>query len=333
MIALVFPGWIAGWLLFVGLRRCAASSNDRNRAADISIVIPARDEEENLPRLLQSIARQTVPAREVIVVNDCSRDQTAAIAEAWKAKVIDATPPPTDWRGKTWACQQGAEAASGAILLFLDADTWLEHDALSCVAHQLNTGAISIAPYHCVPTLREQFSAFFHLVMLGAAGPRNLLGQSLLIDRATYRKVGGHGAVRQSVLENFALTEKLRPATSVRSGRGVLNMRMYPHSWRELSDGWSKGFAIGAAKTSRLRLALIIVWLGSCILAVNHVATYVLVAFHIALLLRRIGNYNFLTAVLYPLPLLYFFALFARSILRGRSPSTMVWKGRPLRAA
>jgi 4,4'-diaponeurosporenoate glycosyltransferase len=333
MIALILFGWIAGWLLFVGLRRCSAWADDRSRAGEISIIIPARDEEENLPRLLQSIARQTVAPREVVVVNDCSRDQTAAIAEAWSTTVIDGSPPPADWRGKTWACQQGAEVASGATLLFLDADTWLEHDALSCIAEQLNAGAISIAPYHCVPTLREQFSAFFHLIMLGGAGSQNLLGQSLLIDRATYSKVGGHRAVRQNVLENFALAEKLRPATSVRSGRGVLNIRMYPHSWRELSDGWSKGFAMGAAQTSTLRLALIIVWLGSCILAVNHFATYALIAFQIALLLRRIGNYNLLTALFYPLPLLYFFAVFARSILRGSTRSTIVWKGRPLRAA
>lgn len=333
MITLILSGWIAGWLLFFGLRRCAASPNEDKRAAEISIVIPARDEEENLPRLLRSIARQTVEPRGIIVVNDRSRDQTAAIAEAWGTKVVDGTPPPSHWRGKTWACQQGAEAASGATLLFLDADTWLERDALSCIAHQLSAGAISIAPYHCVPTLREQFSAFFHLVMLGGAGPRNLLGQSLLVDRATYRKVGGHGAVRENVLENFALAEKLRPAICLRSGRGVLNMRMYPHSWRELSDGWSKGFAVGAAETSPLRLALIIVWLGSCILAVNHIAGYALIAFQIALLLRRIGNYNLLTALLYPLPLLYFFAVFARSVLRGRTRSTILWKGRPLRAA
>lgn len=333
MIALVLSGSIAGWILFVGLRRCTAWAHECSRAEGISIIIPARDEEENLPRLLQSIARQTVAPREVIVVNDCSRDQTAAIAKAWSMTVIDGSPPPSNWRGKTWACQQGAEAASGDVLLFLDADTWLEHDALACIAQQLNAGAISIAPYHCVPTWREQFSAFFHLIMLGAAGFQNLLGQSLLIDRAAYSKVGGHRAVRQNVLENFALAEKLRPATFVRSGRGVLNMRMYPHSWRELSDGWSKGFCIGATKTSPLRLALIIVWLGACILAVNHVATYMLIALQIALLLRRIGNYNLLTALLYPLPLLYFFVVFTRSILRGSTRSTVVWKGRPLRVA
>ena len=300
---------------------------------EISVIIPARDEEENLPRLLHSIAQQNIAPYEVIVVNDCSRDQTAAIAKEWGAKVIEGAQPSNDWRGKTWACQQGADAAGGALLLFLDADTWLERDALSCITHQFQTGALSIAPYHCVPTLREQFSAFFHLIMLGGAGPKNLLGQSLLIDRATYAEVGEHRAVRRRMLENLALGEKLRRASRIRTGRGALNMRMYPKSWRQLIDGWSKGFANGAAETSPLRLALIIIWLGGCILAPGHAATYALMAFQIALLLRCLGNYRLLTALLYPLPLLFFFAVFARSIVRARTATSISWKGRPVRAA
>ena len=333
MTTVILLGWIAGWLIFIGLRRCAVYPSDAKTAAEISIIIPARDEAENLPRLLRSIAQQTVGPREVVVVDDCSRDNTAAIGKEWSAKVIDGAPPSTDWCGKTWACQQGADATRGALLLFLDADTWLERDALSRITHHFQSGAISIAPYHCVPTWREQFSAFFQLVMLGGAGPKNLLGQSLLIDRPTYADVGGHDAVRGRILENFALGEKLNCASSARTGRGVLNMRMYSKNWRELIDGWSKGFAHGAATTSTLRLAFIVLWLGGCILALSHPATYALMAFQIAVLLRRIGNYRLLTALLYPLPLLFFFAIFTYSILRARTATSISWKGRPVRVA
>ena len=160
-----------------------------------------------------------------------------------------------------------------------------------------------------------------------------MLGQSLLIDRASYAEAGGHRAVRERIAENFALSAKLRTRSSLRTGRGVLNMRMYPRGWRELSDGWSKSFAHGAAETSPMRLVLIVCWLGGCTLALSHPATYLLTAFQIALLLRWFGNYRLLTALLYPVPLLFFLAIFARSLLHSRTRTSVSWKGRSIHVA
>lgn len=327
MSAVVLLGWCAGWLLFVGTRRCAAASSSDEIEQNVSVIIPARDEEENLPRLLRSIAPHNA-----IVVDDCSRDRTYEIAQEHGARVIRGTPPPKGWRGKTWACQQGADAADGDLLLFLDADTWFERGGLAAMAHAFaGGGALSIAPYHSVPTLREQFSAFFNLVMIGGAGPNDLLGQCLLIERTSYVKSGGHRAVRDQVIENFRLGRKLRGARS-RLGRGVLNVRMYPHGWRDMINGWSKSFASGAAQTSPLRFALVTVWVTGAVFALGHGATYAAFALQLAILLRRVGAYWIVTALLYPLPLAFFFAVFARSIFRTGTRGSISWKGRPVRA-
>lgn len=91
----------------------------------ISIVIPARNEAARLPRLLTCLAEPNGPKAdgfEVIVVNDSSTDGTKRFAEKWGARVLTVSPPP-GWTGKSWACQRGAEEASGELLVFLDADT------------------------------------------------------------------------------------------------------------------------------------------------------------------------------------------------------------------
>ena len=328
MIALVLLGWVAGWLLLGNYRYCRLAPGAGKLAAKPSIIIPARNEEQNLPRLLQSIAS----ADEVIVVDDCSADRTREVARAHGARVVVGTPPPPGWFGKTWACQQGANAATGEVLLFLDADTSLEKNAIATMSNEFRGNAISLAPYHCVPTLREQFPAFLNLVMLAGAGPHQLLGQSLLIDRATYKGIGGHAVVRSELMENFALSQKLNHTARGLLGRGVVAMRMYPGGWREMIDGWSKSFAPGAARVSLVRFMLVIVWITGCVLAVMHPLTYATFALQLGFLLRRIGSYRWLTALLYPIPLLFFVFVFARSAFQMHNNERILWKGRVVRA-
>lgn len=343
---LFFVGWLIGWLLLARLRACAPNESKRSR--EVTIIIPARDEEENLGRLLQSIAQQSFPAREVIVVDDCSSDRTAEVARSARARVIAGTPPPSGWRGKTWACEQGAREAKSELLLFLDADTWFAPDGLRRMVSEFTSGALSVAPYHVVPSLREQFSAFFNLVVLAGSGAftllsdrlpaRGLLGQCMLIERDTYNRVGGHGAVREHVLENFALGNKLRAigeTVRCRAGRDAVYIRMYSRSWPELIDGWSKGFASGAVQTAPWLLLLIIAWLAALTFSVIHLSpvAYLLSAFQIAWLLRRIGSFNFLTAILFPFPLLFFFAVFTRATLVRRGRREVRWKGRSVGVA
>ena len=348
----------AGWLVLGRMRRCAPAPGTDPAGERLSIIIPARNEENNLPTLLRSLGGQPARPREIIVVNDASTDGTTDVATRHGARVVQSQLLPDGWRGKTWACHQGAQAATGGLLLFLDADTWFEPDGLRRVLREFESaggGALSVAPHHEVRKSHEQFSAFFNLVMLAGTGaftlrgdglaPRGLLGQFLLIERAAYQRAGGHESVKGRILENFWLAEKLRDAgvsLRCRAGRGVFAFRMYPAGWREMVEGWTKGFASSAGQTPLPILLLVITWMTGLMLAPLSLAlvglrwpgltVYALCAGQVWWMLRRAGTFHWAAALLYPAPLMFYFAVFARSAWRAARKQKVEWKGRQIRA-
>lgn len=359
LLAVTTTLWLAGWTVLGRVRRCDHGEPNQGVPAErLSIIIPARNEEQNLPALLRSIAAQSDSPHEILVVNDASTDRTAEVAREFGACVIDSQPLPEGWRGKTWACHQGAQAATGEWLLFLDADTWFEPGGLRRVLAEFRAadrGVLSVAPYHVVRDVHEQCSAFFNLVMLAGTGaftmlgdrltPRGLLGQFLLIERTVYQRMGGHAAVKSRILENFWLAEQLRAAgvpLRCRGGQGVFAFRMYPQGWREVVDGWTKGFASGAGQTPLPILLLIIAWMiGLMIVPLGlafagkpllWLAAYGLCAAQVLRMLRCVGTFHWSGALLYPVLLMFYFVVFARSVCRSRSKQTVAWKGRQIRA-
>ena len=334
--------WSAGFLLLSRLRPCAQVSVTR-LSLPASVIIPARNEEHNLPRLLRSLASQPLKLHEIIVVDDGSTDRTAEMARQLGATVIPSQPVPEGWGGKTWACHQGAQAATGDLLLFVDADTWFEPDGLAHALSAYNNGAFSVGPYHAVRRPHEDLSLFFNLNMIVGTVPGGLFGQMLLVDQESYRRVGGHGTVRGRILENFWLAGQFRasgiPVRSV-AGRGVLSFRMYPNGLGDLVKGWTKGFASGAGQTPRGMLVLMVAWMTGLMLAtlgglatgdwLRWGAAYLLCAMQVAWFSRLVGAFRWFTAALYPLPLVFFFLVFAWSVLR--SGKRVQWKGREILA-
>ena len=341
--------WLVGFVVFWRLP-VPRSSPTLSAYPSLSIVIPARNEETNLPALLRSIFSQSVQPREVIVVNDGSTDRTAAVAREFGATVLESLPLPAGWRGKTWACHQGAALASGDLFLFLDADTWFEPAGLRKIldAYLARGGVLSVGPYHAVRRPYEQLSAFFNLAMTAGMGaftllgsalpPRGLFGQMLMVNRAAYFRVKGHEAVKDRILENFVLAKHFQAAgvpLRCYGGKGALAFRMYPNGLKELVGGWTKAFASGAGGTSRPLLCLIVAWMCGMFSALNLLASqpnwqsvciYLLFALQLYAMLRRIGAFRWYTALFYPVPLIFFFAVFAWSAIRRRGQ--VQWKGR-----
>ena len=332
--------WLAGFVLLGRLRTLDSHSAPVGSPLSISIIVPARNEERNLPALLRSITGQSVRPLEVIVVDDGSTDRTAEIAKENGATVMASMPLPEGWRGKTWACQQGADAARGDLLLFVDADAWFESDGLSRIIKAYPGGAFSVGPYHEVRRPYEQLSAFFNLVMALGTSPGGLFGQMLLVDRESYGRVGGHAAVKGRILENLYLAERFGDAgIAVQSviGKGVLSFRMYPNGLGELVQGWTKGFASGAGRTPRVLLIVIVAWLTGLMLPIGSVpvsmwagVSYFLFAAQVRFMSGRVGSFRWYTALLYPIPLAFFFVVFGWSVLR--SGRAVAWKGRQIRA-
>jgi 4,4'-diaponeurosporenoate glycosyltransferase len=136
----------------------------------VSIIIPARNEENSLPNLMNSLAIQTYKNFEIIIVNDNSTDNTSQVAKEYGAEVLNLQGLPEGWLGKNWACWNGALKAKNPYFLFLDSDTFLNKNALETIIlkYQKTPGAISIQPYHYMEKPYEQLSAFFNAVLIGA---------------------------------------------------------------------------------------------------------------------------------------------------------------------
>ncbi|MBL9128985.1 MAG: glycosyltransferase, partial [Verrucomicrobiales bacterium] len=196
--------WAAGFLL-LGRLVPLVGTPARGVPPTVSVVIPARNEELNLPTLLGSFAAQSVKPHQILVVDDGSTDRTAETARRYGATVVASQPLPEGWRGKTWACHQGACHATGELLLFVDADTWFEREGLAGILGGYRGGAFSVGPYHAVRKAFEDLSLFFNFAMTAGTVPGGLFGQMLLVDRESYRRAGGHEAVRGRVLENVRL--------------------------------------------------------------------------------------------------------------------------------
>ncbi len=349
--------WGAGaWLCWrIPQPRGPAARHDpaARHASTLSVVIPARDEQATLGRLLSSLASQTRPAEEVIVVDDGSTDETASVAAAHGAKVLTAGPLPAGWTGKAWACQEGAAAATGATLVFLDADTWLVPDGLERLAgaHARlgGRGLVSVAPYHVIERPYEALSALCNLVTLmgtGAFTPQGAwarsvgsFGACLVGDRREYLALGGHGAIRGEVVDDLSVVFR-EAGSPVRllGGRGCLEYRMYPGGLGQLVEGWTKNLASGAALTRPWLMVAVVAWVSGLITApwrvlaggriASSVGTYVAYGLQVEWLLRRIGRFGRGIGLAYPLPLVAFLGLFGRSAGLTFGRGQVSWKGR-----
>lgn len=355
VVAVAACGLCAGFLLFHA-DRSAAGAPVTSDLSDVTVVIPARNEAQNLRPLLQSLQASSARPAAVLVVDDDSVDATAAIATAGGATVLTAGQKPSDWKGKPWACWQGAQHAATPLLLFLDADTRLLPDGLARMRGMFGAAsqpkALSVLPYHVTLAVYEQLSLFFNiLVATGAGGfsgfdgTHGLFGQSMLIQRDLYFRAGGHAAVRQHVLENFHFAERVRQAegtVETARGTGVLAMRMFPDGLQSLWVSWMKGFANGAGATQPRTMLLSILWLtgaataftalllGSNVVRTAAAVLYLLNAAQIGFLARKVGTFRWYTALAYAVPLVFYFVLFGLSAARSRTKTTVLWKGRPV---
>ncbi len=347
----VVPGWLAGWWLFRRVPGLPRSGSASAAATTVSVVIPARDEAASLPGLLTSLASQARRPDETIVVDDHSRDGTAAVAAAAGATVLAAPALPPGWTGKAWACWNGAHRATGEVLVFLDADTTLGPDALLRLLGTLDGGGgiVSVQPWHYTVHRYERLSAYFNVIAtMGtglaagrAAGSRPVgpFGPCIAVRRREYFRHGGHRVVQQEILDDLALAKHFPQVRSFGgTSAGTVGYRMYPHGLGQLVEGWSKNFAAGASATPLVRLALIVTWLGGSILAspggwpaapgsVIAAAAYLAYAGQFAAMLGQLGRFGPMTAAAFPVCLAGFIAIFLRSLLlsaRGRAR----WKDR-----
>jgi 4,4'-diaponeurosporenoate glycosyltransferase len=325
----------------------------------ISIIIPARNESRRILHLLDSLAGQTLSPLEVIVVDDSSTDDTAAIAAQKGCRIVKAGELPEGWVGKSWACWQGASCASGDVLIFLDADTRLEEDGLEKIAAVFSTkgGAISVQPYHLIQKPYENFSAVFNIIVMMGTNlftplgnrlkARAFFGPCAVCSKEDYLRTGGHQRVKDSILDDIALGNLFRDSgvpVNCYGGKGTICFRMYPGGLLEVVEGWSKNFGTGAKSIGISSFLLISLWITGGFSSIYFLAQALATGFNTVpaliyyglysgqmfWMLRRIGNFSPFISIFYPVGFLFFLFVFIRSLFLTFFSRQVTWKGRKI---
>lgn len=345
-------------VLFNHFPRLSKDKKEVQISPTVSVIIPARNEGKNIANLLDDLKKQTLTPFEIIVVDDMSSDETPKIAESFGVKVIRIKEKPDDWIGKSWACQKGAEAARGDLLLFLDADIRLTSNALlRLIKTQMEVNkTISVQPYHNTKKLYEQFSSIFNIVQTAANGVSlpwkktlGLFGPVILISKKDYQSVGGHQSVKNSIIEDVALGKVLDKAGlkyNLYVSEGDISYRMYGDGFKSLFNGWTKNIASGASSMSFITFLMVFLFITSLVSVPSHIVIYA-VGFDLLWLLiycglylvwvitlliisHKIGKFNPLGIILFPILVLFFTLVFIVSFFIKIFNLKYKWKGRSI---
>lgn len=324
----------------------------------VSLIVPARNEAHNLPALLASLRALDPPPHEIVVVDDHSTDGTGDLARAAGAIVVTPPPLPPGWLGKPWACHHGAQAATGDLLLFTDADTVHAPDSLGrATARMRRTGAalLSVVPTHVAVSLWEKLQGVFQLLLLVACGVggagkgerRFSIGQYLLFRRDAYEAVGGHPAVKHRVAEDLAFARMVAD-----SGRrfellywpGLMSVRMYPEGLGAFWRGWRRNVREGLASSGVggvLEMIAVNGWLlgvplvatalaasGDLAGAAPWAAAYALTVADIARRQRAVGDLPWWGAIAYPAFVVLFTLVTVAAVVDRVRRAPVKWRGR-----
>ena len=245
----------------------AVRTRKQTSAAQVAVLIPARNEERNLAECLDTVVDQACVA-EIVVYDDDSEDATRGIALEYarvdkRVKLVSGESLPEGWCGKTFACARLAREARSPWLLFLDADARLSTGAVSAMvasAQERSATFLSCWPRLTMVTFWEKLlMPLLHFVVFSIyPAPLGLLrrdaslglahGACILVFRETYEAVGGHGAVAGEIFEDTRLARLWRERgerSICLDGQFVVRVRMYEgveSIWRGFQKNFRSAF-------------------------------------------------------------------------------------------
>ena len=195
----------------------------------VSVIIPARNEQNNIKKCLDSFLAQTYENYEIVVIDDSSEDKTGEIIAKYAKNhsnviAVTANSKPDEWMGKNWACMEGYKKASGELLLFTDADTVHSRNIISlAVSHLLscNLDALTAIPrlkmrnfwgeitYN---TLSCMTQAQFSPLQINDPSKKIgiFFGSFFILNRKIYEAIGTHEGVKSEIVEDGKLGQKTK---------------------------------------------------------------------------------------------------------------------------
>jgi|SRR5215467_2301639 len=326
--------------------------------AAISAIVPARNEEAVIAACVESLVAQPEIA-EVIVVDDESTDRTSEIVRELasrhsKVRLLESGGPPDGWVGKNHAVSVGAREAKGEWLLFTDADAeHLRGSAAKALEKVRETGAalISFSPEQVTERWYERALLPFVYLRLAKLYSYDLVndskssaaaanGQYLMIQRAAYDAIGGHGSAAGEVLEDVALARFAKRADYrlwFGSGDGVVRVRMY-RSFAAMWEGWKKNLYRLVGGTPRAALSELdatVPWMVILVLLVGIRMPWALFVGVVLLLARQLGygvqltrNHYPFSFIVYYVPAVVLYAGVLWASYRSHAAGRVTWKGR-----
>lgn len=329
----------------------------------ISVLIPARNEEQNIRSTLTAALASCHPHDEVIVLNDHSTDRTAEIVRTIAAldsrvRIESAPPLPAGWCGKQHACHVLAGRARNPLLVFLDADVRLAPDALARMRAYMEQSGVALAsgvPHQELGTFSERLLIpLIHFILLGFLPMHGMrlsrrasmsagCGQLFIVRRDAYAACGGHARLKDSLHDGIKLPRVFRSAgfrTDLFDATDLATCRMYHtnrDTWRGLGKNATEGLA--APGTIGPMTALLLggqvlpfLLLGfACALsasALSGAALAALLSYAPRLVAARIFRQPLVGAWLHPLGVLALLAIQWHAFVRHLLGKPFEWKGR-----
>lgn len=330
----------------------------------VSVLIPARNEEQNIVNCLESLKEQTYSNLEIIVIDDNSNDNTLNLCKNFmnkmNLKLINGKELPDGWLGKNFACHQLQQNASGKYLLFTDADTVYEKDAIGKAVSfikQKQCDLLSVMPEEITVSFWERvIIPVMHFVVYtllplklveNTNDPRFVManGQFMLFTREMYDRTGGHYALRNKIVEDVWFGKSVKQSGGkliFGNGRGILSCRMY-ENYEQVIKGFTKNLFPGLSFSfpglvAVLGLFFIVYVLPLPLLIYSFLTqNYFILSLSfaslmIAILIRLTQAYHFVLpkkeSFLHVLSVVMFIYIGLRSYFSIRSGAGAEWKGR-----
>ena len=229
----------------------------------VSVIVPLRNEAENISGLVSSLLSQnSLTNVEYLFLNDNSEDNSfdllvSALSHHTNAKVIQGSPMPPGWIGKTWALEQLLELSKGEIIVSIDADVRLAPDAINKSITLMKSRELDfLSPYprQITSTVGERLIqpllqwSWMSTLLLGIAEKASFSsmavanGQFFIVRKKALLLVGGYESVKADVLDDVFLARRLLKTGShgvVVNGASIAECRMYS-SWSEIEAGYGK---------------------------------------------------------------------------------------------
>jgi hopene-associated glycosyltransferase HpnB len=232
VVALSTLSWIGFALLPLGLWRnrevlevIDAAEGDEP-LAEITAVIPARNEAAIIQRTLLSVATQG-PDLKIILIDDGSEDSTAEMARRLarsNLRIVQSAPLPDGWSGKLWALEQGRQQVTTRYTLFLDADIKLTRGIIKALKDKMRHQAAQFISLMAVPSMASgwekllmpafiyYFNALypFRRVNSPNSNMAAAAGGCILVETRVLEQIGGFESVKSAVIDDCAFARRVK---------------------------------------------------------------------------------------------------------------------------